>query len=125
MDRVVFMEEVWTVAQCYGTQSMLRTGLNRQLMREILDKLEECEGRLSELLIETATDEIEANSPIKATPQKNKDEVVYLSRTRKGTVRSKIVIDKIKEKKMKVGSKVTLRKTGKAKVDSEISIKAL
>ena len=48
MDRVAFMEEVWTLVQCYGTQSMLRTGLNRPLMRELLDKLDECEQRLSE-----------------------------------------------------------------------------
>ena len=67
MDRVVFMEEVWTVVQRYGTQSMLKTGLNRPLMREILDKLDWCEGRLSKLLIDLATDEREVNSPIKAT----------------------------------------------------------
>ena len=58
------MEEVWTVVQSYGTQSILKTGLNRPLMREVLDKLDECEGRLSELLIDSATDESEANSPI-------------------------------------------------------------
>ena len=57
MDRVASMEEVWTVVQCYGTRSMLKTGLNRPLMRKILDKLVECEARLSELLIDSATDE--------------------------------------------------------------------
>ena len=36
-----------------------------------------------------------------------------------------MVIDKINRMKMKLGSKVTLRKTGKAKVDSEISVKAV
>ena len=40
-------------------------------------------------------------------------------------MRSKLVIDKINEMKMKLGSKVILRKVGKAKVDSEISIKAV
>ena len=94
-------------------------------MREVLDKLDECEGRLSELLLDSATDESEANSPIKMMPQENKGEVVYLSRTRKGTMRSKLVIGKINEMKMKLGSKVTLRKAGKTKVDSEISIKAV
>ena len=29
MNIVAFMEEVWTVVQCYATQSMLKTGLNR------------------------------------------------------------------------------------------------
>ena len=38
-------------------------------------------------------------------------------------MRSKLLIDKIKEMKMKLGSKVTLRKAGKTKVDSEISMK--
>ena len=59
------------------------------------------------------------------TPEEDKGEVVYLSRTRKGTMRSKLVIDKINEKKMKLGSKVVLRKAGKTKVDNEISIKAV
>ena len=36
-----------------------------------------------------------------------------------------MVIDKINEMKTKLGSKVTLRKAGKTKVDSEISIKAV
>ena len=120
-DRVAFMEEVWTVVQSYGTQSILKTGLNRPLMREVLDKLDECEGRLSELLIDSATDESEANSPIKMTPQDNKGEVVYLSRTRRGTIRSKLVIDKINAMKMTR----RVRRVGKTKVDSEISMKAV
>ena len=74
MDRVAFMEEVCTVMHCYGTQSMLKTGLNRPLMREILDKLDECEGRLSELLIDLATDESEINSRIKTTQQEGSNE---------------------------------------------------
>ena len=78
MDRVAFMEEVWTVDQSYGTQSILKLGLNRSLMREVLDKPDECEGRLSELLIDSATDESEAYSPIKMTLQEDKEEVVYL-----------------------------------------------
>ena len=94
-------------------------------MREVPDKLDECEGRLSELLIDSATDESEANSPIKMTPQEDKGEVVYLSRTRKGAMRSKLVIDNINEMKMKLGSKVVPRRARKAKVDSAISIKAV
>ena len=121
------MEEVWTVVQSYGTQSILKTGLNRPLMREVLDKLDECEGRLSELLIDSATDESEANSLIKMTRQDDKGEVVYLSRTRRGTMRSKLVIDKINamKMKMKLGSRVMPRRVGKTKVDSEISMKAV
>ena len=94
-------------------------------MREVLDKLDECEGRLSKLLTGSATDESEANYPMKTTPQEGKEEVVFPSRNRKGMMRSKMVIDKINDMKMKLGSTVTLRKAGKTKVDSEISIKAV
>ena len=116
MDRVAFLKEVWAVVQSYGTQSILKLGLNRPLMREVVDKLDECEGRLSELLIDSATDESEENSPIKMTPQEDKGELVYLSRNRKVTMRSKLVIDKFNEMKMKLGTNVTLRKAGKTKV---------
>ena len=47
------------------------------------------------------------------TPQDEKGEVVYLSRTRKGMMRSKLVTDKINEVKMKLGSKVMPRRVGK------------
>ena len=113
-----------TVVQSYGTQSLLKSRLNSPVMREFLDKLDEYEGRLSKLLIDSTTDESEANSPIKATPQKGNYEVACLSRIRKGTMRSKMVIDKINNTKLKLGSKVTLKKAGKTKVESEISIKA-
>ena len=91
----------------------MKTGLNRPLMREVLDKLDECEGRLSDLLIDSATDESEANSPIKMTLQDDKGEVVYLSRTRRGTMRSKLVIDKINAMKMKLGSRMMTRRVGR------------
>ena len=52
------MEEVWTVVQSYGIQSILKIGLNRPLMREVLDYLDECEGRVSELLFDSATDKV-------------------------------------------------------------------
>ena len=41
LDKVAFMEEVLTVVQSYGTQSILKVGLSRRLMREVLDKLDE------------------------------------------------------------------------------------
>ena len=40
-------------------------------------------------------------------------------------MRSKLVIDKINEMKIKLGSKVIPRRAGKTKVDSEISMKAV
>ena len=69
----------------------------------------------SHLLIDSATDENKVNSPIKVTQQRSKEKVVYLSRTRKGTMRSKMVIDKINDMKMNLDNKVTLRKTEKTK----------
>ena len=42
-----------------------------------------------------------------------------------GAMRLKMVIEKINDMKMKLGSKVTLRKTGKKKVDSDFSAKAV
>ena len=111
------------MVQSYGNQSMLKTGVNRPLMREILDKLDECNGRMSKFLINLATDENEPNSPIKMTHQESNEGVMYQSRTRKGTMRSEMVFEKISNMKLKLGSKVALRKTGKAKVDSESSTK--
>ena len=35
-----FLEDVWTVVQCYVTQSMLKAGLNRPLTEEILEKFD-------------------------------------------------------------------------------------
>ena len=55
------------VVQWYGTQSMLKTGLIRPLMQEFLEKLYKSEGRMSELLIDLATDESETNPLIKLT----------------------------------------------------------
>ena len=43
MSRVVLTEDVWSVLQCYGTQLMLKISLNRLLMQEIFDKLDDCE----------------------------------------------------------------------------------
>ena len=71
MIRVVFMEEVWRVVQCYGsTHSLMKTGLNRPLLQEIRENLDDCEG-LSELLNDSATDENETTSPIKVTRQES------------------------------------------------------
>ena len=80
---------------------MMKTGLNRPLIREIFDKPDECVGRLSELLFKLATDESEASSPIKMTHQENNEELVFLSRNWKRTMSSRMVIDRINDMKMK------------------------
>ena len=58
--------------------------------------------------IDSALDENETNSPINIMHQESNEEVVYLCRNRKGKIRSKMVIDKINDMKMKRGSKITL-----------------
>ena len=73
MDRVAFTKKVWTVVRCFGTQSIVKTGLNRPLIWENLDKLEKCERRLIEILTDSATDEGETNSSIKMTHQESSD----------------------------------------------------
>ena len=93
MNRVAFVEEVWSAVQCYETHSILKKGPNRSLMHWILEKLDDCEERL--LLIYSANDESEANSPTKPAYQQNNDQTVYLFRTRKRTMRSKMVIEKL------------------------------
>ena len=72
-----------TLVQCYGTQFMLETSLNSLLVQHIFNKLHECRGGLSELLIDSITDESETNYPIKLTHPKNNKEVVYLSNSAK------------------------------------------
>ena len=37
--RVTFMEGTWDVIRRYGTQSVMKVGLNQPIMREVLDKL--------------------------------------------------------------------------------------
>ena len=77
------------------------------------------------MLIDSTTDESEVNSPIKAPQHEGCNEVVYLSKTQKRTMRSKMVIDMINDMKMKLGSKVALKKAGKTKIDSEISVRVV
>ena len=38
-NRVTFMERTWDVIRRYGTQSVMKMGLNQPIMREVLEKL--------------------------------------------------------------------------------------
>ena len=60
-------------------------------MHEILEKLDDCVGRSSELFIVSATEEKETNCPIKPVYQEKSDETVYLSGKRKGSLRSRMI----------------------------------
>ena len=37
--RVNFMEKSWDVIRRYGTQSIMKVGLNQPIMREVLEKI--------------------------------------------------------------------------------------
>ena len=47
---------------------------NRPLMQEILEKLDECQGRIVELLIDSANDESETIFPVKMTRTSRKQQ---------------------------------------------------
>ena len=75
------------------------------------------------MLIDSATDESEANSPQDDAARRQRRSGISVESQER--MRSKLVIAKINEMKMKLGRKVVLRKSGNTKVDSEISIKAV
>ena len=100
---------------------MVKTGLNRPLMQKILKKFDGFERKMSCLIIDSATYVSETKSAIKMTSQERKDEVVYWSRTRKRTMRPKLVTEKINDMKIKFGSKAMYRKFRKKKMGLEPS----
>ena len=52
-NRVAFMERTWYVIRRYGTESVMKVGLNQPIMREILEKL--MSSIESDVLTETVT----------------------------------------------------------------------
>ena len=84
---------------------MLKTGPIRPLMHVVFEKLDECDGRMSKLLIGSTNDERETNFPIKPT-YREISEVVYLSKMLKGILPSKLLIEQVNDKKTNLGSKV-------------------
>ena len=81
---------------------MLKTCFNKPV---ILDIFGECERKLNKLLTDSATEKSEAYFPIKMRQQESNEKVVYLSRTRKRMIRSKMLIDKINDTNIKLGKK--------------------
>ena len=80
---------------------------------------------MSKFFIDSATHESETNSPTKLAYQENSDDIVLLSRTRNGTMRSKMAIEEINDITIKLGTKVMKRKTGKAKVNPKSPTKTV
>ena len=53
--RVNFMEKSWDVIRRYGTQSIMRVGLNQPIMREVLEKI--VNSMESDVLTESVTED--------------------------------------------------------------------
>ena len=51
--RVNFMEKSWDVIRRYGTQSIMKVGLNQPIMREVLEKI--VSSMESDVLTESVT----------------------------------------------------------------------
>ena len=60
--RVAFMESTWSVIRRYGTQSVIRVGLNQSIMREVMKKM--MESTESDGLTESVTEESAEESSI-------------------------------------------------------------
>ena len=54
-NRVTFMERTWDVIRRYGTQSVMKVGLNQPIMREVLEKL--MSSVESDVLTESVTED--------------------------------------------------------------------
>ena len=54
-NRVTFMERIWDVIRRYGTQSIMKVGLNQPIMREVLEKIVNSVG--SDVLTESVTED--------------------------------------------------------------------
>ena len=54
-NRVTFMERTWDVIRRYGTQSIMKVGLNQPIMREVLEKI--VNSVVSDVLTESVTED--------------------------------------------------------------------
>ena len=52
---VTFMERIWDVIRRYGTQSIMKVGLNQPIMREVLEKI--MNSVESDVLTESVTED--------------------------------------------------------------------
>ena len=60
--RVAFMKSAWNINRRYGTQSVMRVGLNQPIMHEVIEKLVESTESIS--LTESVTEESAEESTI-------------------------------------------------------------
>ena len=93
--RVTFMERTWDMIPIYGTQSVMKVGLNQPFMREVLEKL--MSSVESDVLTESVTEESADDQQItkKLTVRRAKKGLKRL----KGTTGSKTVNQKVLKSK--------------------------
>ena len=104
--RVAVMESTWSIIRRYGTQSVMRVGLNQPIMREVIEKM--MESTESDVMTESVTEESAEESPImQGRP---------VRRARKGLKKYKSM-RKLKER---VNDKVTNPKVVKSKTTTVV-----
>ena len=79
-NRVTFMERTWDVIRRYGTQSIMKVGLNQPIMREVLEKI--VNSMESDVLTESVTED-------SADDQQVTKKKLPVRRAKKGLKRSK------------------------------------
>ena len=99
--RVNFMEKSWDVIQRYGTQSIMKVGLNQPIMREVLEKI--VNSMESDVLTESVTED-------SADDQQGKKKLL-VRRARKG----------LKRLKGKSGSRVVNQRVVKSKAKAVVA----
>ena len=100
--RVAFMESTLSIIRRYGTQPVMRVGLNQHIMREVIEKMRE--STESDGLTQSVTEEsVEEVRIMRDQP---------IRRTKKGLRNYKSMVRKLKER---VNDKVTKPKVVKSK----------
>ena len=87
--RVAFMESIWSIIKRYGTQSVIRVGLNQPIRRELIEKM--MESTKSDGRTESVTEEKAEESPIM------RDQTIR--RAKKGLRKYQSMVRKLKESK--------------------------
>ena len=97
-NRVNFMERSWDVIRRYGTQSIMKVGLNQPIMREVLEKI--MNSIESDVLTESVTEDSANDQQVtKKLP---------VRRAKKG----------LKRLKMKTGSRAVNQRVAKSKASA-------
>ena len=86
---VVFMESTWSIIRRYGTQSVIRVGLNQSIRRELIEKM--MESNKSDGRTESAMEKKAEESPIM------RDQTIR--RAKKGLRKYQSMVRKLKKSK--------------------------